>query len=120
MGMMQSNMPVRSLAGKGNIKVTAAILEQADLFVGNDSALVHLAVAVDTPTIAIFGLTNHKAWGPFTGDTSESERKAVVVRLGLPCMPCFYRGHDLGTLLRKAMIAEPLTYSTSTISFSCY
>jgi len=99
MDMMQSNMPVRSFAGKGNIKVIAAVLEQADLFVGNDSALVHLAVAVDTPTVAIFGLTNHKAWGPFTGGTSESEpeRKAVVVRLGLPCMPCFYRGHDLGT-----------------------
>ena len=97
MDMMQSNMPVRSFASKGNIKVTAAILEQVDLFVGNDSALVHLAVAAGAPTVAIFGLTNHKAWGPFTGGTPESERKAVVVRLGLPCMPCFYRGHDLGT-----------------------
>jgi lipopolysaccharide heptosyltransferase II len=99
MDMMQSNMPVRSFVGNDNIKVTAAVLEQADLFVGNDSALVHLAVAVDTPAVAIFGLTNHKAWGPFTGDAREPEhkRKAVVVRLGLPCMPCFYRGHDLGT-----------------------
>ena len=99
MDMMQSNMPVRSFAGNDNIKVTAAVLEQADLFVGNDSALVHLAVAVDTPTVAIFGLTNHKAWGPFTGSAPEPEpeRLAVVVRLGLPCMPCFYRGHDLGT-----------------------
>ena len=97
MDMMQSNMPVRSFAGNDNIKVTAAVLEQADLFVGNDSALVHLAVAVDTPTVAIFGLTNHKAWGPFTGSAPEPERQAVVVRLGLPCMPCFYRGHDLGT-----------------------
>ncbi|SRR6266849_3845372 len=97
MDMMQSNMPVRSFAGNDNIKVTAAVLEQADLFVGNDSALVHLAVAVDTPTVAIFGLTNHKAWGPFTGSAPELERQAVVVRLGLPCMPCFYRGHDLGT-----------------------
>src|SRR6266849_3721071 len=96
-GIMQSAMPVRSFAGKGSIKVTAAVLEQVDLFVGNDSALVHVAVAVGTPTVAIFGLTNHKAWGPFTGSAPELERQAVVVRLGLPCMPCFYRGHDLGT-----------------------
>ena len=64
---MQSAMPVRSLAGRGSIKVTAAILEQVDLFVGNDSALVHLAVAGGTPTVAIFGLTNSRAWGPFSG-----------------------------------------------------
>jgi lipopolysaccharide heptosyltransferase II len=93
-GMMQADVPARTLAGKGNIKVTAAILEQVDLFVGNDSALVHLAVAGGTPTVAIFGLTNHKAWGPFTGGVPG--RQAAVVRLDLPCMPCFYRGHDLG------------------------
>src|SRR5438270_13492959 len=93
-GMMQSAVPVRSLAGRGGIKVTAAILEQVDLFVGNDSALVHLAVAGGTPTVAIFGLTNAHAWGPFTG--GGSGKQAIVVRLDLPCMPCFYRGHDLG------------------------
>ncbi|GAC1621901.1 MAG: lipopolysaccharide heptosyltransferase II [Ktedonobacteraceae bacterium] len=95
MGMMQSAMPVRSLAGKGNIKVTTAVLEVADLFVGNDAGLMHLAVAVNTPTVAIFGLSNHKAWGPYTGE-SDSKR-ATVVRLDLPCMPCFYREHMLGT-----------------------
>jgi ADP-heptose:LPS heptosyltransferase len=93
--MMQSEMPTRSLAGKGGIKVTAAVLEQVDLFVGNDSALVHLAVAGGAPTVAIFGLTNHRAWGPYTGGASPQQ--ATVVRLDLPCMPCFYRGHNLGT-----------------------
>ncbi|HAH00178.1 MAG TPA: hypothetical protein DCL75_15295 [Ktedonobacter sp.] len=95
MSMMHSEMPVRSMAGKGSIKVTAALLEQVDLFVGNDSALVHLAVAADTPTVAIFGLTNSQAWGPFPD--AKADQQAVVVRLNLPCMPCFYRGHDLGT-----------------------
>ena len=93
--LMQSDMPVRSFAGKGNIRVAAAILEQADLFIGNDAGLMHLATAVGTPTVAIFGLTNSAAWGPYTGDNPSS--KAVVVKLDLPCMPCFYRGHDLGT-----------------------
>ncbi len=95
LGMLQSGIPARSLAGKGSIKETAAVLELADLFIGNDSALMHLAVAGGTPTVAIFGLTNHKAWGPFTGN--DPHRKAVIVRLDLPCMPCFYRGHSLGT-----------------------
>ncbi|MBA2286795.1 MAG: glycosyltransferase family 9 protein [Ktedonobacteraceae bacterium] len=95
MGLMHSEMPVRSLAGKGSIKVSAAVLELVDLFVGNDAGLMHLAVAAGAPTVAIFGLSNHKAWGPYTGDTPGQQ--AVVVRLDLPCMPCFYRGHDLGT-----------------------
>lgn len=94
-GMMRSGMPVRSFAGKGSIRVTAAVLEQGDLFVGNDSGLMHLAVAVGTPTVAIFGLTNSDAWGPYTGSTPGQQ--AIVVKLDLPCMPCFYRGHDLGT-----------------------
>jgi heptosyltransferase-2 len=92
---VQSAMPARSLAGKGSIKVAAAVLELADLFVGNDSALMHLATAVGTPTVAIFGLTNHKAWGPYTGEATS--QRATVVRLDLPCMPCFYRDHSLGT-----------------------
>jgi ADP-heptose:LPS heptosyltransferase len=93
--LMQSEMPVRSFAGKGNIRVAAAILEQADLFIGNDSGLMHLATAVGTPTVAIFGLTNSDAWGPYT--RGQPGLQAVVVKLDLPCMPCFYRGHDLGT-----------------------
>ncbi len=95
MGMMQSAMPVRSFAGKGNIKTTTAVLELVDLFVGNDAGLMHLAVAVNTPTVAIFGLSNHKAWGPYTGEGNS--KRATVVRLDLPCMPCFYSGHLLGT-----------------------
>ncbi len=94
-GMMQSAMPVRSFAGKGNIKTTTAVLELVDLFIGNDAGLMHLAVAVNTPTVAIFGLSNHKAWGPYTGE--RDSKRATVVRLDLPCMPCFYSGHLLGT-----------------------
>ncbi len=95
MGMMQSEMPVRSLAGKGSIKVAAAVLELVDLFVGNDSSLMHLAAATGIPIVAIFGLSNSEAWGPYTGN--RPGQQAIVVKLDLPCMPCFYRNHELGT-----------------------
>jgi heptosyltransferase-2 len=94
-GMMRSAMPARSLAGKGSVKVTAAVLELADLFIGNDAGPMHLAAAVGTPVVAIFGLSNWQAWGPYTGNAPG--RRALVVRLDLPCMPCFYSGHLLGT-----------------------
>ncbi len=92
---MRSEMPARSLAGKGSIKVTGAVLEQADIFIGNDAGPMHLAAAAGTPTVAIFGLSSWQAWGPYTGGVPG--RQAIVVKLDLPCMPCFYRGHDLGT-----------------------
>ena len=95
LSMMRSAMPARSLAGKGSIKVTAAVLELADLFIGNDAGPMHLAAAVGTPVVAIFGLSNADAWGPYTGNAPE--RRALVVKLDLPCMPCFYSGHLLGT-----------------------
>ncbi len=95
MDMMQSAMPVRSLAGRGSIKVAAAVLELVDLFVGNDSSLMHLAVTGGAPTVAIYGLTNQQAWGPYTGGVPD--KRAIIVSLDLPCMPCFYRGHFLGT-----------------------
>ncbi len=93
--MLRSDVPVRSLAGKGSIKVAAAILEQVDLFIGNDAGLMHIAAAVKAPTVAVFGLSNSKAWGPYTAEAGQ--KLATVVRLGLPCMPCFYRDHQLGT-----------------------
>jgi ADP-heptose:LPS heptosyltransferase len=95
MSLMGTGIPVRSLAGKGKIQVTAAALELVDLFIGNDAGPMHLAAAVGTPTVAIFGLSNSDAWGPYTGNKPGG--KAIVVKQNLPCMPCFYRGHELGT-----------------------
>lgn len=93
--MLQSDVPARSLAGKGSVQVTAATLELVDLFIGNDAGPMHIAAAVGTPVVAIFGLSNSDAWGPYTG--GRPGRKAVVVKQDLACMPCFYRGHELGT-----------------------
>jgi heptosyltransferase-2 len=46
--------------------------------------------------VAIFGPTNHQAWGPW--DKSQiSNFKCQVVRVELACSPCFYRRFDLGT-----------------------
>jgi heptosyltransferase-2 len=95
LGMLQSGIPARSLAGKGKIQVAAAVLELADLFIGNDAGPMHLAAAVGTPVVAIFGLSNAAAWGPYIGNRTGA--LAAVVKLDLPCMPCFYRGHELGT-----------------------
>lgn len=69
------------LVGKTKIRQTAAMIDKCDLFVTNDSGLMHVAAAVNTPTVAIFGPTNPSKNAP-AGDGH------VVVRREMPCSPC--------------------------------
>jgi ADP-heptose:LPS heptosyltransferase len=70
-----------------------AFLARVRLFVGNESGVMHLAVAAGAPIVAVFGPTNDRAWGPYP---LTSPRHAVV-RETLACAPCVHRGHALGT-----------------------
>ena len=65
------------------IREVAAIIGQLDAFVSNDSGLMHIAAAMNTPTVAILGPTNPNYIYPW-------HVKHKIVRLDLPCSPCFY------------------------------
>jgi heptosyltransferase-3 len=52
------------LCGKTNIKELAAVSSMSNLFIGVDSAPMHIAAAVGTPVIALFGPTGAYNWGP--------------------------------------------------------
>lgn len=54
---------VFALANEELPRVAAAI-ERCDVYVGNDSGITHVAAAVRTPTVAIFGPTDPAQWGP--------------------------------------------------------
>jgi lipopolysaccharide heptosyltransferase II len=69
-------------AGKTSVKQVAALIEQCDLLVCNDSGLMHAAVAVGTPVAAIYGPTDFRRTAPL-GD------RHIVIRHQLPCSPCF-------------------------------
>ncbi|GAC1427918.1 MAG: lipopolysaccharide heptosyltransferase II [Chloroflexota bacterium] len=79
-----------SVAGRTEWPVLAALLEEARLVVANDGGVAHLAGAVGTPLVVIFGPSNDAAWRP-------PGPRTRVVRAWLPCVPCFYRGHSLGS-----------------------
>jgi heptosyltransferase-2 len=65
------------------MRQTAALIEHCDLFISNDSALMHTAAAMKVPCVVIFGPTNPKWVYPY----GTSYR---IVRLNLDCSPCFY------------------------------
>jgi heptosyltransferase-2 len=70
--------------GKTRLLQLAALLERCRLLVTNDTGTMHVASAVGTPVVAIFGSTDPVATGPW-GDGH------VVVRKEVPCSPCFKR-----------------------------
>lgn len=72
---------VIDLTGKTSLSRAMALIGKCDVFITNDSGLMHVAAALNTPLVAIFGSTDQVATGPF------SER-AVVVSKSLSCSPC--------------------------------
>ena len=69
-------------AGKTTIKQAAALIERCNLLVCNDSGLMHMAVAVGTPAVAIYGPTDIRRTRPVG-------QSHTVIRHALPCSPCF-------------------------------
>ncbi len=54
-----------NVAGKLNLTLLGALLQKASLFFGVDSAPMHLAAAVQTPVLALFGPSGEHMWGPW-------------------------------------------------------
>ena len=80
-----------SMAGLATLKQFAAIAKRAALFVGNDSGAMHIAAAVGTPMVALFGPSNPDEWGP-RGD------RVTVLYKGLDCRACFHPTCERGEL----------------------
>ena len=70
--------------GKTGLLQLAALLERCRLLVTNDTGTMHVASAVGTPVVAIFGSTDPVATGPWGGGH-------VVVKKEVSCSPCFKR-----------------------------
>ena len=70
--LMLENFPLTKLA---------ALLQKCRVFVGNDSGITHIASAVGTPTVAVFGPSDPRIWGP-------QGKHTAVVKSSFPCSPC--------------------------------
>lgn len=71
-----------SVAGKANLRETAAIIEKMHLFITNDTGPMHMAFALGTPTVAIFCPTNPGLCGPYNA------KDVVIIKRPVTCNPC--------------------------------
>jgi lipopolysaccharide heptosyltransferase II len=97
-----------NLCGQTTPGQLAAIIKRAAVCVTNDSGSMHLAVALETPVVSVFGPTNPVHIGPYG-------QPQAVVRADLPCSPCNFRylsrcphGHACMQQVSAAMVIERL------------
>lgn len=77
--------PAPSLAGRLTLKELAALMARARLFIGMDSAPMHMAAAAGTPVVALFGPSGANIWGPW-------QVPARVITSDHSCRPCGFDG----------------------------
>ncbi|OBS09613.1 putative lipopolysaccharide heptosyltransferase III [Acidihalobacter prosperus] len=93
------------LGGRLTLKQTAALSERADLFFGVDTAPMHMAAAMGTPVVAIFGPSGAFDWGPWPNGHAATNpypaRSGLqrsgphrVIQQAWTCVPCGQDGCD--------------------------
>ena len=76
-----ANTKLVNLSGKTTLREAIYLISQCRLFISNDSGLMHVAGALNVPTVAIFGSTNPTTTAPVGS-------KSVIVRHEVSCSPC--------------------------------
>lgn len=77
----ESNIPIVTFDDLTLPEITA-LASRAQLFVGNDSGIAHIAAAVNTPSVVVFGSSNRDHWRPWTDAPNE------IVFEEFKCQPC--------------------------------
>ena len=85
----------RNLAGQTDLFQLAELYRRCAVVITNDSGPMHIAAAVGTPVVGIFGPTDPALTGPYG-------KQHVVLRAGIPCSPCF-KGHCVNPVLMECM-----------------
>lgn len=74
---------VLNLAGKTNLRELMAYIAELNVLLTNDSGPMHIASALETPLVALFGSTNDTKTGPVN--------KSLVIHKHVECSPCYKR-----------------------------
>jgi heptosyltransferase-3 len=94
--------PVRQVDGTLDWPQLAGLLKKARVYIGPDTSVTHLAAATGCPTVALYGPTDPRLWGPWpvgglnapwaASGTIQQRGNVWLVQNSLPCMPCQLEG----------------------------
>jgi heptosyltransferase-3 len=98
----EAHPEVRRLDGQIDWAEIAELLSRAAVFIGPDTSVTHLAAASGCPTVALYGPTDPRLWGPWpigglqqawlAAGTTQRRGNVWLVQNPLPCLPCQKEG----------------------------
>jgi len=98
----ENNPAVERLDGKLPWADLFALIARANVFIGPDTSVTHIAAAAGIPTVALYGPTDPRLWGPWPAEglregwdadgTTQRRGNVWLVQNPLPCMPCQKEG----------------------------
>ena len=91
--------PVRDLIGRTSLRQLVAVLGRCVLAFGPDSGSLHVAAAVGTPVVSLWGATSAQRSAPFGWERLALQGVA-------PCAPCFLRECPIGRVCMETITAE--------------
>ncbi len=103
-----ANEPVIDLSGELTLPELAALIRAARMLIGVDSAPMHMAAALQTPVVALFGPSSETAWGPWR------VAHRVVASTLHPCRPCNINGCG-GSNNSECLITLPVARVTTAV-----
>jgi heptosyltransferase II len=100
--LRRQSVPVHNFAGATTLAEFIELAAAMTVYLTNDSGAMHIASALDVPTVAIFGPTNEFGTPP-------SGSRAVVVREAVECMRCMHRDCPIDHRCMTLVTAEQVT-----------
>jgi heptosyltransferase-1 len=87
---------MHDLVGRTSLREAMAIIQRAKVAVGPDTGLMHIAAALGTPVISLWGATDPRRTGPFGfGD--------LAIRGQAPCAPCYKKTCPIGRICMQSI-----------------
>jgi heptosyltransferase-3 len=97
-----NGVPVERRDGQLNWGELTGLIQAARVFVGPDTSVTHLAAATGCPTVALFGPTDPRLWGPWPAEglsepwaatgAVQTRGNVFLVQHAFPCTPCQLEG----------------------------
>ena len=96
-----SSIGLTNLTGQTTLREAIGIIERAKVAIGPDTGLMHIAAAVRTPVISLWGATNPLRTGP-------QGFAELVLQGKAPCVPCYRRQCPIGRVCLQSISAEQM------------
>lgn len=97
----QAGAHVRNFVGQTSLRDALGIIAQAVVAIGPDTGLMHIAAAVGTPVVSLWGATSPLRTGPYGFDD-------LIVQGRADCVPCYQKRCSIGRICMQSITTEEI------------